>query len=172
MKRKNTYNLQELMDCAKEKLFGPDNGRLPLPPMLMIDRITHISDKGGDYGKGEIIAELDIKKDAWFFDCHFFSDPVMPGSLGVDAMWQLIGFFLGWIGGQGKGRALGCGQIKFVGQVTPATKLITYHVHIKRIINSKLTMGIADATLMADDKVIYTGANLRVGLFTELSEVN
>jgi 3-hydroxyacyl-[acyl-carrier protein] dehydratase/trans-2-decenoyl-[acyl-carrier protein] isomerase len=168
MKRKNKYNLQDLMDCAKEKLFGPDNARLPLPPMLMIDRITHISDEGGDYGKGEIIAELDIKKDAWFFDCHFFSDPVMPGSLGIDAMWQLIG----WIGGQGRGRALGGGKIKFTGQVTPSTKMITYHLHMKRVINSRLVMGIADATLKADDKVIYTGEDLRVGLFQNLSEAN
>ena len=171
MNRKNSYNLQDLMDCAKELLFGPGNARLPLPPMLMIDRITHISDEGGDYGKGEIIAELDIKKDAWFFDCHFYADPVMPGSLGIDAMWQLIGFFLGWIGGQGRGRALGGGKIKFTGQVTPSTKLITYHLHIKRVIKSKLTMGIADATLKADDKIIYTGQDLRVGLFTDLAEV-
>ena len=127
--------------------------------------------KGGEYDKGEIIAELDIKKDAWFFDCHFFKDPVMPGSLGVDAMWQLIGFFLGWSGGQGRGRALGGGKIKFSGQVTQKTKLITYHLHIKRVIRSKLMMGIADATLKADDKVIYTGQDLRVGLFTDLSEI-
>ena len=172
MKRKNKYNLQDLMDCAKETLFGPDNARLPLPPMLMIDRITHISDEGGDYGKGEIIAELDIKKNAWFFDCHFFSDPVMPGSLGIDAMWQLIGFFLGWIGGEGRGRALGGGKIKFTGQVTPSTKLITYHLHMKRVINSRLVMGIADATLKADDTIIYSGEDLRVGLFQDLLEAN
>jgi len=171
MDKKNSYNLQDLMDCAKEKLFGPGNARLPLPPMLMIDRITHISDSGGEYDKGEIIAELDIKKDAWFFDCHFFKDPVMPGSLGVDAMWQLIGFFLGWSGGQGRGRALGGGKIKFSGQVTQQTKLLTYHLHIKRVIRSKLMMGIADATLKADDKIIYTGQDLRVGLFTDLSEI-
>ena len=113
MKRKNKYNLEELIACAKEMLFGPGNAQLPLPPMLMFDRITHISESGGDYDKGEIIAELDIKKDAWLFDCHFHADPVMPGSLGVDAMWQLIGFFLGWMGGEGRGRALGGGKIKF-----------------------------------------------------------
>ena len=172
MKRKNKYNLEELIACAKEMLFGPGNAQLPLPPMLMFDRITHISEIGGDYDKGEIIAELDIKKDAWFFDCHFHADPVMPGSLGVDAMWQLIGFFLGWMGGEGRGRALGGGKIKFTGQVTRETKLLTYHLHIKRIIKSKLIMGIADATMIADDRVIYSGKDLRVGLFQNLSEAN
>ena len=170
MKRKNKYNLNELMACAKEMLFGPGNAQLPLPPMLMFDRITHISDQGGDYDKGEIIAELDVKKDAWFFDCHFNKDPVMPGSLGVDAMWQLIGFFLGWIGGEGRGRALGGGKIKFSGQVTPKTTILTYHLHIKRVMKSKLFMGVADATMMADDKIIYTGEDLRVGLFQNLTE--
>ena len=172
MKKKNKYNLEELMACAKEMLFGPGNAQLPLPPMLMFDRITHISESGGDQGKGEIIAELDIKKDAWFFDCHFHADPVMPGSLGVDAMWQLIGVFLGWMGGEGRGRALGGGKIKFTGQVTRETKLLTYHLHIKRIIKSKLIMGIADATMTADDRVIYSGKDLRVGLFQNLSEAN
>jgi 3-hydroxymyristoyl/3-hydroxydecanoyl-(acyl carrier protein) dehydratases len=134
MERKNSYNLQDLMDCAKEKLFGPGNARLPLPPMLMIDRITHISDKGGEYDKGEIIAELDIKKDAWFFDCHFFKDPVMPGSLGVDAMWQLIGFFFGWVGGQGKRKGFGVEE-KFNFLVKLHKKKVdSYHLHFKRVI--------------------------------------
>ena len=170
--KKNSYSYNELINCGNGGLFGPGNAKLPLPPMLMFDRITEINDNNGAFKKGSLKAELDIKKDLWFFDCHFKEDPVMPGCLGLDAMWQLIGFFLGWTGGQGRGRALGGGKIKFTGQVTPSTKLITYHLHIKRVIKSKLTMGIADATLKADDKIIYTGQDLRVGLFTDLAEVD
>ena len=169
MKRKNSYNLKDLMDCAKELLFGPGNARLPLPPMLMIDRITHISDEGGDYGKGEIIAEMDIKKDAWFFNCHFFADPVMPGSLGVDAMWQLIGFFLGWSGGPGKGRALGVGEVKFTGQILPTAKKVTYKITMKRVIKRKLFMGMADGTVEVDGREIYVAKDLKVGLFQDTS---
>ena len=166
MKRKNKYNLNELMACAKEMLFGPGNAQLPLPPMLMFDRITHISDQGGDYDKGEVIAELDVKKDAWFFDCHFNKDPVMPGSLGVDAMWQLVGFFLGWTGEPGKGRALGVNSVKFTGEVLINTKIAKYKVNIKRILKKEgAVVGLADGTLYSDDKPIYEAENLKVGLF-------
>jgi len=147
-------------------MFGSGNAQLPLPPMLMIDRIVNISDQGGGYGKGEIIAELDISPDLWFFDCHFQGDPVMPGCLGLDAMWQLVGFFLGWMGGPGHGRALGAGEVKFTGQVTPDKKLVTYHIDLKRVIMRKLVMGIADAEMLVDGRSIYAAKDLRVGLFT------
>ncbi|HKK05867.1 MAG TPA: 3-hydroxyacyl-[acyl-carrier-protein] dehydratase FabA [Gammaproteobacteria bacterium] len=166
MTKKNSFGYDELLQCGRGELFGPGNAQLPLPPMLMFDRITHISDEGGKYGKGEIIAELDIKPDLWFFDCHFQGDPVMPGCLGLDAMWQLVGFFLGWMGGPGHGRALGSGEVKFTGQVTPKIKLVTYKVDIKRVIMRKLFMGIAEASLTADGREIYTASDLRVGLFT------
>ncbi len=138
--------------------------------MLMFDRITHISDTGGSAGKGQIIAELDINPELWFFDCHFESDPVMPGCLGLDAMWQLIGFFLGWIGGPGRGRALGSGEVKFTGQVTPKNKLVTYRIDLKRVIQRKLYMGIADATMEVDGREIYSAKGLRVGLFTSTDD--
>lgn len=152
--------------CGRAELFGPGNAQLPLPPMLMFDRVTRISETGGAYGNGEIVAELDIKPDLWFFSCHFDGDPVMPGCLGLDAMWQLIGFFLGWLGGSGRGRALGAGEIKFTGQVLPHHELVTYRVDLQRVIKRKLFMGIADATLDVDGRPIYTAKDLRVGLFT------
>lgn len=165
MERASSYNYDELISCGEGKLFGKGNAQLPLPNMLMMDRITHISDEGGAYGKGQIIAELDIKPDLWFFDCHFKGDPVMPGCLGLDAMWQIVGFFLGWSGSPGKGRALGCGEVKFTGQVMPNVKLVRYEVDIKRVFRSKLVLGIADATLYADNEAIYSAKDLRVGLF-------
>jgi 3-hydroxyacyl-[acyl-carrier protein] dehydratase/trans-2-decenoyl-[acyl-carrier protein] isomerase len=164
--RKNSYTYDELIACGHNELFGPGNAQLPLPNMLMFDRITEISDDGGDNGKGHIVAELDVKRDLWFFACHFEGDPVMPGCLGLDAMWQLVGFYLGWLGGPGHGRALGAGEVKFSGQVTPDVKIVTYRVNLKRVIQRKLFMGIADATLEADGKEIYTAHNLKVGLFT------
>ena len=166
MIQKNEYTLQELLDCGHGKMFGPGNARLPLPNMLMMDRVTRITADGGLHGKGEIIAELDIKPDLWFFGCHFEEDPVMPGCLGLDAMWQLIGFFLGWKGNKGKGRALGAGEVKFFGQVLPTAKLVTYEIQMKRVIERKLVMGIGDASLKVDGREIYTAKDLRVGLFT------
>lgn len=164
--RQGSYSREELLSCGRGELFGKGNAQLPLPPMLMCDRIIHIADTGGAYGKGEIIAELDITPDLWFFDCHFHNDPVMPGCLGVDAMWQLVGFFLGWSGGPGHGRALGAGEVKFTGQVTPENQRITYYVDLKRLIMRKLFMGIADARMEVDGREIYTAKDLRVGLFT------
>lgn len=166
MQKKNSYSYEELLSCGRSELFGPGNAQLPLPPMLMLDRITRISDDGGQYGKGEIVAELDIKPDLWFFQCHFQDDPVMPGCLGLDAMWQLVGFFLGWLGGPGHGRALGSGEVKFAGQVLPEHKLVTYKIDLKRVIMRKLVMGIADARMEVDGKEIYQAHDLRVGLFT------
>ena len=166
MIQKNAYNLDELLDCGHGKMFGPGNARLPLPNMLMLDRITEINAEGGAHGKGEIIAELDVTPDLWFFACHFEEDPVMPGCLGLDAMWQLIGFFLGWKGNPGRGRALGCGEVKFFGQVLPSAKKVRYEIQMKRVIERKLVMGIGDASLLVDDREIYTAKDLRVGLFT------
>lgn len=169
--KKGSYTYDELIQCGHGELFGPGNAQLPLPPMLMFDRITHISDSGGQFDKGEIIAELDIKPDLWFFKCHFEGDPVMPGCLGLDAMWQLVGFFLGWMGGPGHGRALGAGDVKFTGQVTPDCQLVTYRVNLKRLIMRKLYMGIADASLEVDGREIYTAEDLRVGLFTSTDQL-
>jgi 3-hydroxyacyl-[acyl-carrier protein] dehydratase/trans-2-decenoyl-[acyl-carrier protein] isomerase len=166
MSRQSSYSYEELIACANGELFGDGNARLPSPPMLMFDRITHISNEGGAHGKGEIKAELDVKPDLWFFDCHFKTDPVMPGCLGLDAMWQLIGFHLGWLGNLGRGRALGAGAVKFTGQVMPDVKLVRYEVDLKRVMTGRLTMGIGEARLFADDKLIYTAEGLRVGLFT------
>jgi len=166
MNRKNSFTYEELISCGKGELFGPGNAQLPLPPMLMIDRIVSITEDGGTFGKGQIIAELEIKPDLWFFDCHFENDPVMPGCLGLDAMWQLVGFYLGWRGGPGRGRALGAGDVKFTGQVTPESKLVTYQIDLRRVIMRKLYMGIADARMLVDGKEIYVANNLRVGLFT------
>ena len=164
--RKHSFTYEELLTCGQGLLFGDGNAQLPLPPMLMVDRITDISEDGGSHGKGNVIAELDIKPDLWFFDCHFRGDPVMPGCLGLDAMWQLIGFFLGWLGGPGHGRALGAGEVKFTGQVTPKNRLVVYKIDLKRVIMRKLIMGIADASMEVDGETIYTAKDLRVGLFS------
>jgi len=166
MQKQSSYTREELLSCGRGELFGPGNAQLPLPPMLMFDRIVTINESGGTHGKGEVIAEFEIKPDLWFFDCHFSGDPVMPGCLGVDAMWQLIGFYLGWKGGPGRGRALGAGEVKFTGQVTPECKLITYRVDMKRVIMRRLVMGIGDAIMEADGREIYAAKDLRVGLFT------
>ena len=166
MTRKHSYSYKDLLECAHGRLFGPGNPQLPLPPMLMVDRITQISDQGGVYGKGELIAEMDVKADLWFFKCHFEGDPVMPGCLGLDAMWQLVGFFLGWIGGLGKGRALGVGEVKFSDQVLNTAKKLTYHINVKRVIMRKLVMGIADGVLKCDGEPIYEAKDMRVALFT------
>lgn len=167
---KNSYTYEDIIRCGHGKLFGPEDARLPLPNMLMFDRITNINADGGEYGKGEIIAELDVKPDLWFFDCHFESDPVMPGCLGLDALWQLVGFFLVWSGHIGKGRALGVGEVKFRGQVLPTAKKVTYHLNIKRVMASKLILGIADGTVSVDDRQIYSATGLRVGLFTSTED--
>lgn len=166
MSNQSSYTYEELLQCGNGELFGPGNAQLPTPNMLMMDRITHISDEGGAYGKGEIIAELDITPDLWFFDCHFPGDPVMPGCLGLDAMWQLVGFFLGWKGNPGKGRALGSGEVKFTGQVLPTAKKVTYKLDIKRVISRKLCLAIADGSMSVDGREIYVAKDLRVGLFT------
>ncbi len=166
MTHPNSFNREQLLACGHGELFGEGNARLPLPNMLMMDRIAHISSEGGAYGKGEIIAELDLDPSLWFFDCHFETDPVMPGCLGLDAMWQLVGFFLGWRGNPGRGRALGCGEVKFRGQVLPTAKKVTYRIDIKRVMEQKLVMGIADASMEVDGREIYTAKDLRVGLFT------
>ena len=166
MKNKNSFDFNELITCANGELFGPGNARLPAPPMLMFDRITKITENGGGFNKGYIEAELDIKKNLWFFDCHFKSDPVMPGCLGLDAMWQLVGFFLGWIGNPGKGRALGVGEVKFTGEVLNNNKLAKYIIEMKRIIKKgEASVGLADGMLLIDDKKIYSTKNLNVGLF-------
>ena len=163
--RPHQFSYEELLRCGRGEMFGPGNAQLPLPPMLMFDRISHISEEGGANGKGEIRAELDITPDLWFFGCHFEGDPVMPGCLGLDAMWQLIGFFLGWAGGPGRGRALGGGEIKFSGQVTPKNQRITYQIDMTRVIKRKLFMGIADGVMSVDGREIYHAKDLRVGLF-------
>jgi len=165
MNKKNDYTYEDLIQSGEGELFGEGNAQLPAPPMLMFDRITHINDEGGAYQKGLIVAEFDIKPDLWFFDCHFHNDPVMPGCLGLDAMWQLLGFFLGWTGSPGRGRALGAGNIKFTGQVLPNAGLVTYTIDIKKLIRRKLVMGVADGTMAIDGKEIYAAKDLRVGLF-------
>tara|TARA_Y100000590_G_scaffold341912_1_gene390243 strand:- start:119 stop:622 length:504 start_codon:yes stop_codon:yes gene_type:complete len=166
MIKKNSFNYKELIDCADGKLFGPGNAKLPSPPMLMFNRITHIEDKKGKYNKGIIEAELDIKEKMWFFNCHFKEDPVMPGCLGLDAMWQLVGFYLGWKGEPGKGRALGVNTVKFTGEVLISAKIAKYKVHMKRILKKEgAVVGLADGTLYSDGKAIYEAENLKVGLF-------
>ena len=161
----NSYDYDDLIACGHGKLFGPGNAQLPLPPMLMLDRITSVTADGGAYGKGQLVAELDVNKDLWFFDCHFEGDPVMPGCLGLDAMWQLVGFFLGWTGAPGKGRALGVGEVKFTGQITQDVKQVRYVIDLKRVINRRLVLGIADGHVEADGQEIYLAKDLRVGLF-------
>jgi len=164
--KKNSYSYEELINCGEGKLFGPGNAKLPLPPMLMFDRITEINDDKGAFNKGVLRAELDIKKDLWFFDCHFKEDPVMPGCLGLDAMWQLVGFFLGWIGNPGKGRALGVGTVKFTGEVLQNVKLVSYEIDMKKIMSpGGTTVGLANGVVLADEKKIYSADNLKVGLF-------
>ena len=163
---KSSYELPELVECGYGRLFGPSNAKLPVDNMLMLDRITEINSHGGEYGRGQIIAELDIKPELWFFACHFPGDPVMPGCLGLDALWQLVGFFLAWSGYPGKGRALGAGEIKFTGEILPQAKKVVYELSMRRIIDRKLVVGIADGTVAVDDKVIYTTKALKVGLFT------
>ena len=162
---KDAFSYEQLIASGEGSLFGPGSGRLPLPPMLMFDRITHIDDEGGSHGLGRVEAELDIRPDLWFFDCHFAGDPVMPGCLGLDAMWQLIGFFLTWQKLPGRGRALGAGEVKFTGEVGPQATLVRYEVDIKRLIKRRLIMAIADARMYCDGQEIYTASDLRVGLF-------
>ena len=164
--KKNSYSYEELINCGNGQLFGPGNAKLPLPPMLMFDRITEINDVNGVFNKGSLKAELDIKKDLWFFDCHFKEDPVMPGCLGLDAMWQLVGFYLGWIGNPGKGRALGVGTVKFTGEVLQNVKLVKYEIDMKKIMSpGGTTVGLANGVVFADEKKIYSADNLKVGLF-------
>ena len=166
--KKNSYSYNELIDCGNGKLFGEGNAKLPLPPMLMFDRITSIVADSGTFNKGNIKAELDIKNELWFFKCHFKDDPVMPGCLGLDAMWQLVGFYLGWLGEPGKGRALGVNEVKFTGEVLEKVKLATYDINMKRILKKEgATVGLADGTLSADGKIIYKATNLKVGLFKQ-----
>lgn len=166
MTRPASLDREQLLACAHGDMFGPGNARLPLPPMLMFDRITHISEQGGKYGKGCMHAELDVNPDMWFFHCHFESDPVMPGCLGLDAMWQLAGFYLPWLGEPGRGRALGVGQVKFTGQVLPEAKLVRYEIDVRRVMRGKLALIIADGRMEVDGREIYVANDLRVGLFT------
>ena len=170
MNNKNSYKYEELIDCANGKLFGPGNAKLPSPPMLMFDRITNIQNEKGKFNKGQIIAELDIKEKMWFFDCHFKEDPVMPGCLGLDAMWQLLGFFLCWNELPGIGRALGAEKVKFFGQVLPTAKKVNYVLDIKRVINRGTVVGFSDADMFVDDKHVYSADNLKVGLFADPSK--
>ncbi len=166
--RTESFDKEGLLACARGELFGPGNPQLPLPPMLMFDRITRITDTGGTAGKGEIVAEMDIKPDLWFFKCHFVGDPVMPGCLGLDALWQMVGFFLGWMGGLGRGRALGVGEVKFTDMVLPTAKTVSYYVDFKRVImRNKLVMGIADGIVKVDGKLAFEAKDLRVALFTD-----
>ena len=165
MSRLSSLGYEQLLACSRGELFGPEYARLPAPPMLMFDRITRIDEQGGAFGKGQLHAELDIRPALWFFDCHFAGDPVMPGCLGLDAMWQLAGFFLPWLGEQGKGRALGVGQVKFTGQILPGTRLVRYEIDVRRVVRGKLTMIIANGRTLADGREIYVAEDLRVGLF-------
>ncbi len=166
MEQKNNYSYEDLLTCAKGELFGPGNAQLPMPPMLMFEKITNISSDGGANNKGIIEAEMAIKQDLWFFDCHFINDPVMPGCLGLDAMWQLLGFYLGWLGEKGRGRAISVGNVKFSGMILPQTKKLEYTINLKRVLTSKLVLGIADGLLSADGEVIYEAKDLRVALFS------
>lgn len=165
MKQQSSYSYEEIIAHGNGELPEQSESRLPLPPMLMFDRITEITEDGGEFGKGKVVAELDVTPELWFFDCHFKGDPVMPGCLGLDAVWQLVGFFLSWSGGPGKGRALGVGEVKFTGQVEPDAKLVRYEIDMKRVISRRLFMGIGDAKVFVDGELIYTMSDLKVGLF-------
>ncbi|MEM7523664.1 MAG: bifunctional 3-hydroxydecanoyl-ACP dehydratase/trans-2-decenoyl-ACP isomerase [Pseudomonadota bacterium] len=169
--RATSYDFEGLMRCARGELFGPGNAQLPAPPMLMLDRITSIEEDGGEFGKGKIVAEFDVKPDNWFFECHFLNDPVMPGCLGLDALWQMTGFFLGWKGLSGRGRALGVGDVKLTKMVTPTVSLLRYTVEFRRIIDRKLKLGIANGTMEADGELAYSVSELRVGLFQDAAAV-
>lgn len=170
MSQKNSFTYEELLACGRGEMFGEGNAQLPMPDMLMVDRISKITDDGGKYGKGEILAELDIKPELWFFNCHFPGDPVMPGCLGLDALWQLLGFFIAWQGNPGKGRALGVNEVRFTGQVLPTAKKVDYQLDIKRVVKRGATMGIADGYMSVDGREIYKTKELRVGLFTSTSD--
>ena len=165
MTLQSRFDKDDLLACARGEMFGPGNAQLPAPPMLLFDRITQINKDGGEHGLGYIEAELDINPELWFFACHFLGDPVMPGSLGLDAMWQMVGFFLGWIGGKGRGRAVGCSAVRFTGEVTPEIRRVTYKINMKRVINRRLVVGIGDGVLEADGTPIYWAEDLRVGLY-------
>ena len=164
--KQNSFTYEQLIECGKGLLFGKGNAQLPMPPMLMFDRITKINENGGLFGKGEVVAELDINENLWFFECHFKDDPVMPGCLGLDAMWQLLGFYLGWLGQPGRGRALGVGEVKFTGQVLQTVKKVSYHISLKRLILRKLILGVGDGILKADGQTIYEARDMKVGLFS------
>lgn len=163
--RRNSFDYEDLLRCGRGEMFGPGNAQLPMPPMLMFDRITEISEDGGEHGKGLVRAEFDIRPDHWFFPCHFVGDPVMPGCLGLDALWQLLGFFLGWGGSPGRGRAIATGEVKFSGMVTPETKLVEYGLELKRVIRRRLVLGIADGWVKGDGEIMFSATDLRVGLF-------
>ena len=166
-KQRTSFGYEDLLACARGELFGTGNAQLPLPPLLMFDRISEIAEAGGEYGKGLVRAVLELRPDLWFFPCHFKGDPVMPGCLGLDALWQLLGFFLGWVGAPGRGRALGLGELKFSGQVLPTVKKVVYGIDIKRVMRSKLVLGIADGWLKADGELVYQASDLKVALFKE-----
>lgn len=167
--KRESFTKEELIASGRSELFGAEGPPLPAGDMLMMDRIVRMTAEGGNYGKGYAEAELDITPDLWFFSCHFIGDPVMPGCLGLDAMWQLVGFYLGWLGAEGKGRALGVGEVKLAGQILPTAKKVTYRIHFKRVINRKLVMGVADGEVLVDNKIIYNATDLKVGLFKDTS---